>query len=52
MPTKTNGSEEEAIHNRLRVRLDQAITACLEAGGDPAWIREILEEHIQEVCGD
>ena len=43
------------LHKILRDAVDAAVTRCLEhesGEGDPAEIREILEEIAQEVCGD
>jgi len=43
------------LHKILRDAVDVAVTQCLEhesGEGDPAQIREILEEIAQDVCGD
>ena len=43
------------LHKILRAAVDAAVTWCLEhesGEGDPAEIREILEEIAQDVCGD
>ena len=43
------------LHKILRAAVNAAVTRCLEhesGEGDPAMIREILEEVAQDVCGD
>ena len=43
---------EDVNYMELINKVNTAVSAYLEDGGDPAAVRELLEEIAEEVCGD